>query len=72
MLMFFAIAGIVLLYAVLHLAHEAGQGSRRVALFMCLSLASVWPGVMAFHELRGGYYDALALCLLMLGLVARR
>ncbi len=71
MLIFFAITGILILYASLHLAHEASK-SRRIALFVCLALACVWPGVAAFHELRGGYYDALALCLLLLALSTRR
>ncbi len=63
-LSFFAVAGLVLLYLVLKVAF-ALSASKRVALFVCLTTACVWPGVAAFQELRGGYYDALALCLVL-------
>lgn len=61
-LIFFAFAGVVLLYLVLKVAYTA-SASKRLALFVCLATACTWPGVAAFHELRGGYYDAFALCL---------
>jgi hypothetical protein len=64
LLIFFAFIGILLLYLVLKVAFTL-SASRRVALFVCLSTACTWPGATAFHELRGGYYDALALCLLL-------
>ena len=64
LLIFFACVGIVLLYLVLKVAFTL-SASKRVALFVCLSTACTWPGEAAFHELRGGYYDALALCLLV-------
>jgi len=63
-LIFFALAGFVLWYLVLKIAF-ALSASKRVALFLCLTTACTWPGTAAFHELRGGYYDALALCLLL-------
>jgi hypothetical protein len=63
-LIFFAFAGVVLLYLVLKVAFTL-SASKRVALFICLTTACTWPGEVAFHELRGGYYDALALCLLV-------
>jgi hypothetical protein len=64
LLIFFALAGVVLLYLVLKVAFTL-SASKRIALFVCLSTACTWPGESAFHELRGGYYDALALCLLL-------
>jgi len=63
-LIFFAFVGFVLLYLVLKVAFTL-SASKRVALFVCLSTACTWPGEAAFHELRGGYYDALALCLVL-------
>ena len=64
LLIFFALVGVALLYLVLKVAFTL-TASKRVALFLCLSTACTWPGATAFHELRGGYYDALALCLLV-------
>ncbi len=64
LLIFFALVGVVLLYLVLKVAFTL-SASKRVALFVCLATACTWPGAAAFHELRGGYYDALALCLLV-------
>jgi hypothetical protein len=64
LLIFFALVGVVLLYLVLQVAFTF-SASKRVALFVCLATACTWPGAAAFHELRGGYYDALALCLLV-------
>ncbi len=64
LLIFFALVGIVLLYLVLKVSFTLSD-SKRVALFVCLTTACAWPGEAAFHELRGGYYDALALCLLV-------
>jgi len=64
LLIFFALVGVVLLYLVLKVAFTLSD-SKRVALFVCLGTACAWPGAAAFHELRGGYYDALALCLLV-------
>jgi hypothetical protein len=68
-LIFFAFVGFVLLYLVLKVAFTL-SGSKTVALFVCLSTACTWPGEAAFHELRGGYYDALALCLLLAALAS--
>jgi hypothetical protein len=64
LLILFAFAGFVLLYLVLQVVFTL-SGSKRVALFVGLATACTWPGAAAFHELRGGYYDALALCLLV-------
>jgi hypothetical protein len=64
LLIFFACVGIVLLYLVLKVTFTI-SASKRVAFFVCLTTACTWPGAAAFHELRGGYYDALALCLLV-------
>ncbi len=64
LLILFALAGLVLLYLVLKVVFTL-KGSKRAALFVCLATACAWPGEAAFHELRGGYYDALALCLLV-------
>lgn len=58
----------------LGLALQAGfeiTGSRKAALLLSLAVGCCWAGESAFHELRGGYYDAAALCLLMLALCAR-
>jgi hypothetical protein len=64
LLILFALAGVVLLYLVLKVTFTL-TASKRAALFVCLATACTWPGEAAFHELRGGYYDALALCLLV-------
>ncbi len=64
LLILFALAGFVLLYLVLKVVFTL-TASKRAALFVCLATACAWPGEAAFHELRGGYYDALALCLLV-------
>jgi hypothetical protein len=68
-LVFSALMGVILLYTVLGLAWKI-TGSRKAALFVCLATACSWPGETAFHELRGGYYDAVPLCLLVLALAA--
>ena len=70
LLILFALVGIVLLYLVLSVAF-AISASRRAALFLCLSTACAWPGVAAFQDLRGGYYDALALCLVVAACAVR-
>lgn len=62
-----ALAGVLLLCTALSCAHTV-TASKHAALFVCLATASTWPGVTGFHELRGGFYDAVALCLLLLGL----
>ncbi|HTC34553.1 MAG TPA: hypothetical protein VK724_14330 [Bryobacteraceae bacterium] len=64
LLILFGLSGFVLLYLILKVVFTL-TGSKRAALFVCLAVACVWPGQAAFHELRGGYYDALALCLLV-------
>ncbi len=64
LLIFFAGVGVVLLYLVLKVAFTI-SASRKVALLVCLATACAWPGEAAFHDLRGGYYDALAICLLV-------
>jgi hypothetical protein len=67
MLILAGVAGVLLLYAVLGIAHRV-TGSRKAALFVCLAIACAWPGETAFHELRGGYFEAVALCLLVLAM----
>ena len=64
-----AFVGILLLYTVLKIA-ESVTGDRGMAFLVCLAIACVWPGLAAFHDLRGGYYDAVALCLLLLSMAA--
>lgn len=64
LLVLFAIAGVALLYLLLQVVFSI-SGSKRVALFIALATSCVWPGIAAFHELRGGYYDAVALCLIV-------
>jgi hypothetical protein len=64
LLIFFGLVGLLLLYLVLKVVF-ALTGSKRAALFVCLATACAWPGQAAFHELRGGYYDAVVLCLLV-------
>jgi hypothetical protein len=67
----FAVAGVLLLLCVLTLA-EGITGSRTVALYLTLATACTWPGLLAFHQLLGGFYDAVALWLLLLAMAARR
>jgi len=67
MLIASGIGGLVLLFSVLRVSYSIIP-NKRVALFVCLATACAWPGAAAYHELRGGYYDATALCLLLLGL----
>jgi hypothetical protein len=69
LLVTFAIAGVVLLLGTLY-AVEQVTCSRKTAFFVCLAVACAWPGEAAFHDLRGGYFDAVALCLLVLALTA--
>lgn len=64
LLIVFGLSGFVLLYLILKVVFTL-TGSKRAALFVCLATACAWPGQAAFHELRGGYYDALAICLLV-------
>jgi hypothetical protein len=64
LLIFFGLVGVMLLYLVLKVAFTL-SASKRVAFLVCLTTACTWPGAAAFQELRGGYYDALALCLLV-------
>ena len=63
-LVFFALCGILTLWLTLDLAHRITQ-DRLAAFATCLSVACVWPGVLAFHQLLGGFYDAVAICLLL-------
>jgi hypothetical protein len=51
---------------------EGITGSRTVALYLTLATACTWPGLLAFHQLLGGFYDAVALWLLVLAMAARR
>ena len=67
LLFIFAVSGIVLLLGTLHTV-ERVTSSRKAAFLVCLAVACAWPGEAAFHDLRGGYFDAVALCLLVLAL----
>jgi hypothetical protein len=66
-LILFAGAGVLLLHTVLGVAYTITT-SKTAAFSVCLATACAWPGEAGFHELRGGYYDAMALCLLLLSL----
>ena len=70
MMLFFAGAGLLLLYTSINLAYRITE-VKAVALFTTLAIGCAWPGMASFHEFRGGYYDALALCLLLLAYSAR-
>lgn len=65
-----AILGGVLLFTVLTLAYEI-TCDRQIAFLLTLATACTWSGLTAFHDLRGGYYDAIALCLLLAAMSAR-
>jgi hypothetical protein len=67
LLILYGIAGIALLYMALSLSEKIAA-SRRVAFFVSLAIACVWPGETSFHELYGGVYDGIALCFLLLAL----
>ncbi|WP_321478170.1 hypothetical protein [uncultured Paludibaculum sp.] len=64
------VLGALLLWLSLMIAFEVSQ-SRRAALWIALAVGCSWAGEAAFHELRGGYYDAAALVLLMLAIQAK-
>jgi hypothetical protein len=70
MLLLSALAGLLLLYFVLAISAAEG-GSPFAAVMICLATACAWPGRTAFHELRGGYYDAFALCLVLAAYASR-
>jgi len=67
----FAVGGVLLLLCVLTLA-EMVTDSRTVALYLTLATACTWPGLLAFHQLLGGFYDVVALLLLLFAMAARR
>ena len=64
MLALFALCGVFTLYLTLDLSFRITQ-NRIAAAAVCLGVACVWPGVLAFHQLLGGFYDAVALCLVL-------
>jgi hypothetical protein len=64
MLALFALCGVVTLWLTLDLSYWITQ-RRITAAAVCLGVACVWPGVLAFHQLLGGFYDAVALCLVL-------
>ncbi|HEY1497329.1 MAG TPA: hypothetical protein VGF49_22385 [Candidatus Solibacter sp.] len=64
MLALFALCGVFTLYLTVDLSQRITQ-SRITAAAVCLGVACVWPGVLAFHQLLGGFYDAVALCLVL-------
>ena len=57
MLVLFWLCGVVILYLALDLAHRITR-SRIAALWVCVAFACIWPGMLAFHQLLGGFYDA--------------
>ncbi|HEY1757872.1 MAG TPA: hypothetical protein VGG72_21055 [Bryobacteraceae bacterium] len=61
------VANMILLYCVLVIT-RATTGSRRTAFYIALTIACVWAGASGFHELRGGFYDSVALCLLVMAM----
>ena len=67
----FAVCGVLLLLCVLTLAERA-TGSRTTALYLTLATACTWPGLLAFHQLLGGFYDVVALLLLLCAMLAPR
>jgi hypothetical protein len=69
MLALFALCGVFTLYLTLDLSYRITQ-SRIAAAAVCLGVACVWPGVLAFHQLLGGFYDAVALCLVLVAMWA--
>ena len=64
MLALFALCGVLTLYLTLDLSFRITQ-NRIAAAAVCLGVACVWPGVLAFHQLLGGFYDAVGLCLVL-------
>ena len=66
----FAVCGVLLFLCALTLAERA-TGSRTVALCVTLAIACTWPGILAFHQLLGGFYDAVALLLVLCAMAAR-
>ena len=67
----FAVSGLLLFLCALTLA-EIVTTSRTVALYVTLAIACTWPGMLAFHQLLGGFYDVVALLLLLCAVTARR
>jgi len=68
MLMVLAASGVALLYGTLAIAGSVS--SRKAALYICVAAACSWAGETDFHDLRGGYFDAMALTLLILAMQA--
>ncbi len=64
LLLLFAACGVLSLYQILLVAFRV-TGSRASALWLCLAAGCTWPGALPFHQLLGGFYDAVALCLLL-------
>jgi hypothetical protein len=64
LLALFALCGVLTLYLTLDLAHQITR-SRIAALSVCVAVACIWPGILAFHQLLGGFYDAVAICLML-------
>ena len=66
----FAVCGVLLLLCTLTLA-ERITGARTVALYVTLAIACTWPALLAFHQLLGGFYDVVALLLLLFAMEVR-
>lgn len=69
LLILFGICGVFLLYSVVSISYEI-TGSRKASAYICLAVGCIWPGLLAFHQLLGGFYDAMALVLLLLAMAA--
>ena len=67
LLVLYGLVGIALLYMVLAMSEKI-TGSRKAAFSICQAIACVWPGETSFHELYGGVYDGVALCLVLLAM----
>jgi hypothetical protein len=68
-LVLFALCGAISLYQVLANSYRL-TGSRVTALWLSVAVGCTWPGVLGFHQLLGGFYDAVAICLLLLAMSA--
>lgn len=68
-LLLFALCSALLLASVLALSEHI-TGSRVAAAYIALGIACAWPGMLGIHHLLGGFYDSVALLLLLCALAA--
>lgn len=64
------LAGVALLYLTTILGDRV-SGSREVACCLAITVATTWPGMTSFVVLAGGFYDGVAILLLLCSLYAR-